>query len=264
LKRLYQQNSAAFEGTPDWLMLAGFWTILLLFSHIVWSVWERPVRAWILSRWGRRAAEATPHLASDAPAPETVWASLFAPGGKLIAAEVALFAALFVPLYQFATQPRYSVVSAEELSRSMAANVLAPQAVEFDGRFRLRSVVYERREKGYNVSLVWESRKDQCLDNWVCVHLLDSEQNRRSEIGQEQDPQHREIPKGTLWKESIFVSYDQIAPEATSLAIGLWHPKHGTLPSPQAVEDHEHWRVLLPLPTERLALQNDATATLKR
>jgi len=264
LLRAYKQHETAFAETPNWLLLAGFWTILLLVSHIVWGLWERPMRTFILARWAKRPTSAAARPAAS-PAPDTtLWARLLAPGSRLIGFELLLLFGLSIPIYSMATKPPYSMLTAAEALKQSDANVLGNAPFDFDSRFTLRSVTYRRVDNGFKVNLVWESCLDQNLDNWVCLHLLDSDQKRCTEIGRQQDPRGRRIAKGAFWTEEIFVPNKNIGGDIEKLAIGLWHPKNGTLPSKQAIDDHEHWRVLLPIPNEQIALQTSQDLPLRR
>jgi peptidoglycan/LPS O-acetylase OafA/YrhL len=59
LIRWYQAHALAFDAVPAWLGAAAFWAVLLVGSHLVWAVLERPARALLVGLWPRRSPRGT-------------------------------------------------------------------------------------------------------------------------------------------------------------------------------------------------------------
>lgn len=263
LLALYRQHAKAFEGWSNTSLIVVFGLVLLLVSHLVFVAWERPMRSAILALCLRKRKDRKP-AAEQVPSPAfDFWQFLTAPNWKFVTVELAVALLMTFQLYQYATRPDYLLIDGQTANLYAANDHLPEPAIEYNDRFILRSATYLPAEGGFRVRLVWESKQDQRLDNYVCLHLLDANQSRCTQIGCQQDVRGRKIRKGAIWEHEMFVPRKAVEPKVTSLAIGLWHPKRGSLPCLQANADRERWRVFLPPPTEQLARQAASDVILR-
>jgi peptidoglycan/LPS O-acetylase OafA/YrhL len=91
---------SAFEGIPGKFVYLGFWIVLLLLSHLIWSCWERPLRQFLVGLWPKSDR---PVPAAKPIRPRRSFAEvLLRPGRRFLVAELFLLAVFLWPvLYLF-------------------------------------------------------------------------------------------------------------------------------------------------------------------
>ncbi len=215
LLRYYQANITHFPHLPDILSLAIFWVTVLLASYLMWALIEMPGRRLLLGR-GQKKIHGTKLMRES-------WHSHLNLNRNTMSAATIL-ACLLVSIY-------FSMGNINLISPS-DADVMTPKELQsivgtrFGNLFALRGVKIEHKADGLHIELAWESLVAQKLAYTNGIHLTDATGNILVNAGYNQPMNRKDVKRGTIWKDSFFISKDKLKGGESKLAIALFPHGH--------------------------------------
>ena len=235
LLRYYQANINALPHLPNAISLAIFWAIALLSSYSMWVLIEMPSRRLIL-RWGHNKIYGTNVLQES-------WRSNLNFNRKTISA-AAILSCLLVLI------PSYKIINHTSLSAENKVTTKESQPVvgaRFGDLFLLHECNIKRKIEGLFIDFEWESLVDQELTYTNGVHLTDSGGKILVQADYKQSINRMALKRGTIWKDSIFISEDRLKGGESKLAIALYQNSSDLLLVDQGDRDWGNHRLLIPV-----------------
>lgn len=288
LQREYVWKFSALGAMSRWVIYPLYWAMVLVISHLIWTVVERPFRKVIIDLWpkkvvaldvGGSAAKATGGagtlketgtlqgtLEKPGSRERSFFAPLLNPGWKVALADVAVILALWGGAVGLANWPVWmepggkTVASFQEV---LDQSLPETREVRFGKDFLLHGARVVQAPSGDAVvTLVWESLNDVQLKYQVAVHLLaagdvDKTTPPRAQADYAQDKTQRWVHAHEVWTDRVVIPAAQTA-GASLVAFGLHSDRTGLLAIDKGPRDWGGHRLLLPLP---LAASRPATAT---
>ncbi len=217
----YQQNAAVYAGYPNWLNYLFFWAILLVGAWLVWAGFERPVRAWIVSRWPRKDHKpARIHGETKVP-PRGFWHALLAPTWRQLALGVIVWMLLMVPTAVGFMRKSYKTDDAAATQIAQRA-LTGSTHIQFGDKLELLGVELTPQGENTQLRLAWRSLADDKLDYHAAIHFRKNDDESDQQFsGQEEILLTGRVASGTHWIDTLAVPSSKLK-GAKFLSIALY------------------------------------------
>lgn len=262
----FSASASAFSGFSPGALLAAFWIVLLLGSHLLWELVEKPARRWIVSllppdhptdhqptdhqpadRQPRAAGHA--HLSATGEARAISW--------PLVSLESAVILAIVAPLVFVARfGQRLDRVGPRAADRIVAAALPGSQNARFGGAFTLLAADVvpgkgDDEDEAGALELLWRSDARQPLRFTVGVDLLDEAGDKFDGDSHLQESRGGIVEDGDIWRDRIPLSAATLA-RARTAGLYVFAP-HDDRPNEllsveAAASDWDGRRLLISLP----------------
>jgi len=246
LVRYYGQHARAFSQAPHWPPFILFWVLVLLMAHLIYLLFERPMRAFLVrpslpfrdvwSRAQRTLVQKMPEV-HNAARGHRLW----------LAGEGATLAAAIV-LVGYFIHLRPTVVFVDETYASQVRRQTPAEVrdVKFGTRLVLVGASISRAPQDVSLELTWQSMHRQQLRSNVLLHVVDSDGKILGQADYQQDPAHSEVPAGKFWADQIRLPLEAVQ-HASAVAIGFYGTNAEDLVADRGPRDWGGRRLLLPL-----------------
>jgi peptidoglycan/LPS O-acetylase OafA/YrhL len=203
----YEHHEAYFAGYSGWKVYAGFWTILLLASWLMWAGFERPVRAWLvqLPRMKKKEQEAIAMTGASAGQ----WGTLFVPSWRALGIGAGTLVACILPVTVILSQP-----TAVRGAAAQTVAALEERGVRFGDVFELTTAAMDAtpvdagETKPHELTLVWRALKQEPLDYFVGIHFVDDQGKILAQGDFAQDPAESTVRRGEEWVNYVPIPAD--------------------------------------------------------
>lgn len=218
------QHRRSLARFPHWLCYAVFFFVVLIVSHLMWAIVERPCRDGIINLLSPGSRKIIP-VAHQAPAPRgsnrlVRW--LFQPTVISVVFEVLFVSAAAIGIYiAIHVGPTIVPVNAEQLALLQKRTLPNIAGTRFADRFEFVSAMTSPATSGVKLDLVWRSLKSQRLDCVVGVRLLDATGATIANADYPQDDNRSFIEQGLVWDDTVTIPEEQIGP-ATDVAVSIY------------------------------------------
>ena len=245
----YRLHEKAFATWPAWESYLLFWAVVLLTSWVVWAGIERPLRAWIVSRWPKRQKQKAPSAAPPVTAPRF---SLLQPRWPAVLAGIAVLLLAVYPAYRAIAH-----ANAAEIQGMRASSLPDSRDVRFGAQLQLLAATVSKQGDGgggLELALAWETIGKIPPGAVVAVHLVDDAGKILAQRDYALNPTvSRPSPVPWLsvvdpfWVDRVQIPATMLK-GVTHVAIAVYHKKGGVEEVDRGPRDWDNRRLLLTLP----------------
>jgi hypothetical protein len=236
----YSTNITSFAHLPNILSLSIFWSILLLASYLMWALIEMPCRRLMLGQ-AQKKIHGTNAMRES-------WHSHLNLNRNTISATIILTCLLTWFYLSIENINRISPSDADNMTPKELQSVVGTR---FGNLFMLRGVNIVYEDKGLRIEFVWESLVDQKLAYNNAIHFTNAKGDILTQADYVQPIDKVDAKRGAIWKDSIFISKDQLKGGESKLAITLYQPNI-LLPVDRGDRDWDNHRLLINLNTDKM------------
>lgn len=233
--------------------LAAFLSVLLIISHLLFVIVERPIRHLIttvvlddslsITTGGARAVVAGALIkAREVLVGLKAQALAFfrTPGKSgLFVAELS-----FLTLMIFALHPFIDRATSTEVRKLLSLDKYLAEEVSVGDDLIISRVVTHRSEKSAEVELLFRAKKKQYLDYFLYVQLLDRKGQRLFEQSVNFSPLPTKVRAGDYWLQVINIPLKEL-PDAETIAVQVIKEKVGLMPITGGNTDMDTHRLLM-------------------
>ncbi|HVX86414.1 MAG TPA: acyltransferase [Phycisphaerae bacterium] len=286
LLREYAWKFQVYSAMPRYIVFPVYFALVLVVSHLIWTVVERPFRSWMLSLWPKPApkrpvaAAATPAPAAGDIAPSasngqravlqktletpggkerSFWDPFLEPGLKAVVIDTVLLLCLLIPIIVRSRYPFWRPETSAN-AQTLAGDISGAQVrhLAFGPNLILRAGKVTRAQNGWGMlTLVWESTHDTQLNYNIAVHLIRADGSFPKQADYAQDVGDAYVHGQQWWVDHTPLTPDQLAGvthigivlyrKGESLPISALPPAGGGNPAAPETDWSGH-RLLLTVP----------------
>lgn len=205
-----------------------FLITLMLSAHLMWTVFESPLRKAIMKAGNKLLTRFYPDKEGDKrPARAESKPTWSRKRVAIVACEALVLAGLVY----------YTMPGVQPISAAQAELLAAPSSVRdvaFPPHLTLKGATASAGKEEVSVKLVWQSQKSGLVDFFITLDLLDAAGDVIGHMTYSQDLRRTNVDAGTTWCDSVKVPVRDAAPPASVSVKVLKSKRKAILPTARA------------------------------
>jgi peptidoglycan/LPS O-acetylase OafA/YrhL len=222
-----------------WGSSLAFWCAVFLSSHLIYTLWEQPLRKFFRSLVPVQSDKIIPE-----PPP------VILPLGsrwRVPALEISVLTALFsIVIWEKHFHPHLHSVDDEQAAKLVGKSLPDLRDIQFGDGVVLEGLLYKWADAGLQLQLVWRSLKDQRLDQVVAVHCVSPEAKLLGGADYPQEINKSMVSAGDRWVDTVMLRENKLK-GATCIGLGIYPLGGALLPVDRGQRDWNGRRLLVDL-----------------